>query len=41
MKSEMAAMTAEAIPKLCLLEQWPGIEGLQSFWMGEHFSLLL
>ena len=37
MKSEITAITAEAIPKLWRLVQWPGIEGFQSFWMGEHF----
>ena len=39
-KSEMTAITAEAIPKVCLLEQWPGMDGFQSFWIGEHFLLL-
>lgn len=33
----MTAITAEAIPKLCLLEQCPGISGFHSFCIGEHF----
>ena len=40
-KSEMTAMMAEAIPRMCLLVQWPGMEGFQSFEMGEHFLLLV
>ena len=37
----MTAITAEAIPNVCLLEQWPGMDGFQSFWIGEHFLVLV